>query len=783
MKPTLLTSQGLAIFLMLVGLVLVWLYGRFYRVESRQSRGLTVRQRRILWALRAGVAILALLALARPAMTVVKTRQRLPVVALLLDGSSSMAFPDARDNSLVRKAPGDKRTRYDTARTVADKLRDPLSLTHRVKIFKFSDTLRLLRELPHRANAREAAIGSSELYTGAEMPVGDYSNIGDAASDALRELAGDKVSAIVLLSDGRQTGGLDLQRAATELKQAGIPLHAVTFGSEYPLRDLRIDEVVVPPEASLGDILVFNVKVENQIQERLGTTITVAEEGTPVASKQLLLKRGENQVTVTVVPENEGVREFRLALPVFEDEINTANNEAVVHVKVVKRTLRVLLIASMATREYFYMVPALLRDPVLDLSCWLQVADIDYVQQGNKNIQKLPETLAEWAEYDVAILYDPDPNKLTTQQVTGIENMVRKGGGLLIVAGRNHGLAKLVQVHAVQMRNLLPVDVDKNLMPNTSAFYEQPFTAERTTRGRGHPIMLASSDDRQNETLWAGFPKFYWAHPVERPKPNAVTLLEKKDAAAPDASSVGGDCLMAIQRYGEGAVFYSGINSMWLWRYPYESFDYDRFWSRAIRYLGETRLTGTQQQVSLDTDRQTYTPGEPVTIRLRVLDPALMAQMEGLPLFATVTSPDKDEQAVPMKPDPGGEMFYSGIYRARRLGSMIVRCKQIAPESDSEGKALFDIKHAFTVKMQSLEERDTSGNLEIMQQVARETGGQYFDYRNMQTVDELVSAIPKDMQMLSESRMVEMWDGLFFLFLFLALIAAEWCFRKAWGLL
>ena len=75
-------------------------------------------------------------------------------------------------------------------------------------------------------------------------------------------------------------------------------------------------------------------------------------------------------------------------------------------------SLRVLFVASQPSREYFYMVPALLRDPVVELSCWLQSADVDYVQQGNVEIKRLPETLADWKRYDVVLLYDVDPNKL-----------------------------------------------------------------------------------------------------------------------------------------------------------------------------------------------------------------------------------------------------------------------------------------------------------------------------------------------------------------------------------
>jgi len=240
---------------------------------------------------------------------------------------------------------------------------------------------------------------------------------------------------------------------------------------------------------------------------------------------------------------------------------------------------------------------------------------------------------------------------------------------------------------------------------------------------------------------------------------------------------------MAIHRYYEGAVFYSGLDSLWRWRFPYESYDYDRFWVNIIRYLGETRLRGTQQQVALATDRPSYAPGEDVQVRLRVLDPALMAQLEGLTLYASVTSPRKDVQMVPLRPDRKDEMLYLGTYRARRIGSMVVRATQAAPGASSEEKPLFDVERPFQVRMQSLEARQTSADLDAMRKLSRQTAGEYFDYHNMAAVEDLARRIPSDPQILTEQVVVEVWDGSVLLGLFLVLICAEWSLRKWWELL
>ncbi len=777
MKPTLLAGQGIAFFLLILAAALALFYAWVYRQEARQARRLAPWQRATMQALRIVVAVMALIALGRPAVTLVRHETRLPVVPIVVDESVSMSFADSRDNPIVQANPPDRRRRYDTAQSVAEVLQKKLSLTHRVKIFAFSDGTRLLKEIPMRERESDPAMGREEMFQGAPNPTGEYTNVGDAIGDVLRDLAGERISGMILLSDGRQTGGVPIKEAGAAAADARVPVHAVALGTEYPLRDLRIDEVIVDPEASLGDVLRFRLKIHNQISSPLDTKLTLLEEGQQVNERKLKLNRGDNMVEIATIPETEGTREFKLKLPVYEDEVDKENNEAAVHVKIVKRTLRVLLIAGNPSREFLYLVPALLRDPVVDMSCFLQSADIDYIQQGNTTIERLPRSVEEWKKFDVVILFDPDPNRIATQQVAEMETMVRTGGGLMVISGRNHGLAKLIQVHAVKIRELLPVEIDKNALPDHFQYFERPFTSERTAVGRGHAVMRLDRDDKTNDAVWATFPKLYWAHPVMGVKSQARVLLQKGDGPGK------GECLMAIHRYYEGAVFYSGIDCLWFWRYPSESYDYDRFWTNVIRYLGETRLKGTQQQVALSTDRHSYSPGEEVKITLRFLDPALMAQLEGQQILATVTGAQGERQIVPLRPDPKGEMFCVGSYRARRVGSMVVQARQAAPGGSSEAKPLFDVKAAFQVKMQSLEFRDTSGDLDAMRELASQTGGKYYDYRNMGEIEELAAAIPPDPQVLSKESQVEVWDGTTFFLLFLLLIGAEWSLRKLWGLL
>ncbi|MCK6474409.1 MAG: hypothetical protein L6R28_22040, partial [Planctomycetes bacterium] len=546
MKPHLLTNETLTVFLLMLGAASVLFYLYLYRQESKNAQKLTPGKLWSMRLLRVLAALMVLLALARPALTRVNEDMRPPVVAFLVDESLSMGFPEDPANVLAQELGRDQRGRYNAAQKGIEKLLAPLSLTHDVKVYTFSDTSKLMKTVPQRENEEQPLMPVSEVFANQPKPTGEYSNVGDGISDVMRDLSANKISGMIVCSDFRQTGGTPLKDVTARAKDNGIPVHSIVFGTEFPLRDLRIDEVIVPAEASLGDVLTFTLKVTNQISAGLRVKLTLDEFDTKTDKyaqrgiRTLTLNRGQNTVTIATIPNVEGIRKFKLELPVQPDEVDKDNNVQVVHVEVVKRTIRTLLIAGQPTLEYFYMVPALLRDPVVELSCWLQSADVDYTQQGNKPLkkEKLPETLQEWQEFDVVMLYDADPNHITPQQIGHIEDMVSKGGGLMVIGGRSQGLAKFLQVHATKMRQLLPVDIDNNQYPILDKHWSEPFVIERTPQAKNHPILAASTDEKLNEDLWKTFPKFYWHHPVKSAKPKALVMLERTSGANDDRGSV-----------------------------------------------------------------------------------------------------------------------------------------------------------------------------------------------------------------------------------------------------
>jgi hypothetical protein len=794
--PILPGLRGYSVVVLPLLIVLAIYYAWLYRIDAKR---LTAWQKRTLLGLRIGAGSLVLLMLLSPAVEIVTTEERLPVVALLFDASKSMNYPEAVGQPLVQTNPRSERTRYHAAVEAAEQLQRELSRTHRVKLYSFADAVKLAREIPHRADPAAPPLPRDDVLKSLPTPHGDYTEAGDALAEVMEKLAGEKIAGVVLLSDGRLTGGLPLASAAGQAAARHVPVHALTFGSEEPPIDLRIDRVDVPAEVSLGDNLMIAAQITNHVRSDLKCAIKLYEraidENTPVdqpvgldaykldQQKNITLARGRNNVVLTTIPNTEGLREYRVVLPEFEDEIDYANNQAVFRVKVVKRTLRVLLVAGKATREYQHAVLCMLRDPVIRLSCFLQSAQVAYVQQGSVVIDRLPQTVAQWQEYDIVVLYDVDPKEISAQQISGLENTVNKGAGLLLVAGRSHGMGPLLQIHANKMRQLLPVEIDKDRPPRHEVVFDKPITVERTPEGRATPLCRLVSNEALNEEIWGSFPALYWYHPVVAAKQRAIVVLRKKDGPAVLADA--GDCIMAVQRFGEGLVTYLGTDEIWRWRNPYGTHDYELFWSHLVRYLGETRLMGTQQQVALGSDKQVYAPGEKARLKLQVLDQALYQQLTGEQLTATVVDASKAKQVIALERDPQGQPFYQGVYLARQVGPHQVDAWHALSTSDTAAKRLFEVRGSFKVEMVPLESLDPRADLEAMQKLARATGGVSLDHRTMtrDALSKLTASISTEPLRLSQEQVREVWDTWMALALVLLLLTAEWTLRKLWGVL
>ena len=189
------------------------------------------------------LAALAALAvgLARPNVSVSAQRKQGTVV-LALDRSGSM---------LAQDVPPDRIT---ASREAAKRFVKNLPDGFRVGVVSFSDTANALSAPSFDRSGAQRAI--------AGIQAGGGTAIGDAIESSLGVLgvnsrsntkAKPKGRAILVLSDGSNTEGVDISTAAADAKRAGVPVYTIALGTPAGVLDLQAigqgtGTIPVPPD-------------------------------------------------------------------------------------------------------------------------------------------------------------------------------------------------------------------------------------------------------------------------------------------------------------------------------------------------------------------------------------------------------------------------------------------------------------------------------------------------------------------------------------------------------
>ena len=114
------------------------------------------------------------------------------------------------------------------------------------------------------------------------------------------------------------------------------------------------------------------------------------------------------RVSFPFTPETTGQFDFRAVALDAGPELTEDDNSAVKSIKVVRQRIRVLLIAGAPSPEVQFLRNALLRDPAIEFSSWVQDAGENYEQIGYRPLRRLPAIAQELIHYDVVILCDPN---------------------------------------------------------------------------------------------------------------------------------------------------------------------------------------------------------------------------------------------------------------------------------------------------------------------------------------------------------------------------------------
>ncbi|MBV9122655.1 MAG: VWA domain-containing protein, partial [Planctomycetes bacterium] len=441
--------------------------GTFFLYRREHGR-LGLFRRGLMALLRtAAIGLLAFLLL-RPTVVAEYLGQRPRGVDLLIDNSQSMTLRDRRvtppdrmrvaialnlvppQTSLAEavslgSVPPATPTNPERAQLVRDVLANPrlhlaedLRKPGTLRVFLFGQNVRGLNTDPSGEKTGDGLENLPVVFKADESRTA----LGDAVNNLLLRKEGDLPSAIVVMTDGRDNASkLPLDEAARQCARAGVPLFIYGVGS--PVGGLlQVKDLAVTDTLFYGDTVAVPVRWRAQgiRQGRVAVALTLG--GKEVARREVPVRDGENTEVLTFVPRKGASAEEKLNLgatvkllddPTFQDGLQRP-------VRLVDRRVKVLYIENAPRWEYKFLQTALLRDRRVEASFMLARGDTGVLHSGKPFLPTFPRR-DQLFGYDLVILGDVPADYLGKQHQEWLRDFVKEGGGLVVIAGREHAPA------------------------------------------------------------------------------------------------------------------------------------------------------------------------------------------------------------------------------------------------------------------------------------------------------------------------------------------------------
>ncbi len=696
---------------------------------------------RTLLTLRAAFLLLLAFMLGMPALRLRRPREGGAFTAFIVDTSRSMSIADAGPASR-------QTTRIEAARAL-------LAGTPAAP--------GLLAAIGDQSTPLLYAFDTELRHTGLDNleAEGPFSNIFRALRDCEAELRHLPLASVVLLSDGCRNQGGSAEEAARLLQGRGVPLHTVGIGHEPPPRDYEVVQVVAPRRVRRGSEIELQVTVRHtDFHEPFN--IELAREGSILAVQRVAPDPDSDtrRVRLAFTPDHEGAAAYRVAIPPVPGETITNNNAREVRIEMQDDRLPVLYVEGSPRIEYRFLRRAMYRDPDFRVVGLLRLAaQRFYVQGADTNETRLvngfPAERTDLFRFQAVILGDIEAGYFTRPQLQMLEEFVReRGGGLLMLGGVNSfGLGGYT---GTPVEKLLPLRIGPHDAPYADGLYRfrlAPGALE-------HPVMRVAPDPGESRAIWEAAPPLIGLTPLQGLKPGATLLLQEQESGLP---------ILAVQNYGAGraAAFTSG--GSWYWRVSRPANDefHERVWKQLVRWLA----VGVREQLTAETDADTYARNEPVTIRAGVFGPDLKPRNDAR-VIATVTDPLGNSEELPMD----WILAEEGVYQCRYLPAGEGDHTVAVRVEDSDARPAV---RGFLVAEPTIEFSDAGLKRERLKEMARIAGGTYHEYHD---VAGLAARLRRDAAAAQARGAVPqtlpLWDMPALFLALLALATAEWWIRR-----
>lgn len=681
--------------------------------------------------------IILLILLWQPTLVVERLKLNQNSIAIMLDTSQSMAYGS------------DSGVRVDQARElIASPSIRRIEEAYPIDNFVFSDDTTPVADFQDLPNP------------------GTQTNIGSSLLEVLERAKSKSLAAVVLFSDGAESGSVLSTDQMSEISAYGVPVHTVGIGREKISEDVELERLIVQERALPDTLVSAEVSIRHDAAGLTRLKVYQGDDFLAMTEVELSGVTGSTAVQIEFDAGKPGFKELSFQLDPIDGERNLANNRRSHVLEVADQEYRILYVEGEPRWEYKYIRRALASDPTTQLMTLLWVSNNKFYRQGIEDVTQLetgfPEDKKTLYEYDALVIGSIEAPRFTSDQQQLIRDFVNDRGGSLLMLGGQKGLADGGWGNT-PVGDILPV----RLKDVAASYVKERARVVVTPQGAASEFLKFDELADTNAERWRQLPPLdnYQMLGSLRPAAAALMNLQANDKQLP---------LLVRQPYGNGQSYVFATGGTWRWQMnmPSEDDSHETFWRQLFRNL----VLNSAERMSFRVESD----DEEFRLVADVKDDNF-EPLSDVRVLAVMSTDSPDEQGgfdnaaggieLMLSPETAGR--YEGRLKTSQTGTHYIDA--IASRGDQPIDAVRVAIHRTDTGSESFGIRQDRTQLE---QIASATGGQYWTADNFEGLPQAVEG--------SRAGVVEqvrypLW-GIPAAFLLLILVKLiEWLLRRRWG--
>ncbi|WP_428328867.1 hypothetical protein [Mucilaginibacter sp.] len=557
---------------------------------------------------------------------------------------------------------------------------------------------------------------------------GKQTDIAKALYQLNERFVNQNTGALILATDGLYNEGADPQYEAKNFKTS---IYTIALGDTVAKRDLLIGNINYNKTAFLGNDFEIEVLAEAYQSKGENMRLSVTEDGRQVASQTIPVNSNSFQkaVTLKLNADKKGLRRFNISIAAVSNEISTQNNSEIIYVDVLDAKQKVLLLYEAPHPDITVIKQAIESNKNYEVKTAL-VTDIAGIKP---------------ADYNLIMLY-----QLTAVSNSAVQGFVKSKIPLWYLVGAQTDLQNFNNA-----QKMVRISAGRLEMQEVFAQPVADFTG------------FTLSDSSRKKI--SGFPPLLAPYGSYSSAMAGGVLLKQRIGSVETTYPL----LSFTDDAGQRVAVLSGEG---LWRWQLSEFQtygnhhaVEELFSQGVQYL---TANANHQRFIVYTAKHVFDEGENVIINAELYNDAL----------ELINTPDV---RVELKSEKGKN--YSFLFR--RNGQSYQLDAGALPVGEynytattKNGTKAFTATGQLTVKPLNLESRQSAANHQLLNAIARQSGGQML---LPSQINQLASLIRKNENIKTvvyeDKHYSDIIDVKWVFVLILLLLSAEWFLRKREG--